>query len=151
MKKLLLLISIFSFSANALVFEVIQPCQFAFAIKEQIEILNAESVSKISHTILKNEKLPYIADEANMLSILNTPYSNDAFEVVSKDHYRSYGWCYDVDKISPDVTMDKFIFDPKVHNKITWYYGYAELIDGVWVNYCEPLYLHKHNFICDKL
>lgn len=142
-------ISLFSFSSMAITFEVINPCSLKFEVQENISILNTTNVSAITHYLLSYSNIDYVGDDVNILSIMKTPYSNDAFEVVNKNHYRSYGWCYEVDNMVPDVTMDKFVIDPMTHSKITWFYGYADLVNGKWINYCEPVYLHKHKFICN--
>lgn len=151
MKRLMFLLSLFySVFANALSFEVISPCQFKYQVHQELNILLPTSVSKLTHYVLNGLNISYNGDESNIYSILNSPLGNDAFEVVGKNHYRSYGWCYEVDSISPTVTMDKFFVDPQKHTRITWFYGYAELFEGEWISYCEPLYLKKYKYICAK-
>jgi hypothetical protein len=134
--------------AHAIMFEVMELCKKEQVLFEEIDIMFPATVSHVSHYFLKAFGIPYEASETSMVSMMGSPSGNDAMEVVDKDHYRFYGWCYLVDGFAPDVTMDKFMLNPEKHKRLTWYYGYAEVVAGEWIHYCEPLFYHPDQFIC---
>lgn len=149
MKNLIIIIALlFSVNALSITVEIMDPCEHKSRAKGQIEILNPASVHEIVNFLFPTFDFSYELTQTSMIQIFNTPTDASSVEYVSSTNIRYYGWCYEVDGVMPDVTMDRFTVDPMIHEQIRWFYGYAELNDGNWVHYCEPLYNHPGQFIC---
>lgn len=153
MKKLTLtLLLLFSLNAKAVFWiEIVNPCVNAASIFEEVDVFLPASVADTVDFFFPAFDIPYEASETSMLHIFNTPTGKDAVEWISDTNYRIYGWCYEVDGVIPDVTMDQYFVDPIRTEKVRWFYGFAEHKDGQWLNYCEPLYKHPDQFICAGL
>lgn len=148
MKKLLLILIILSFQANALEFKIQNICEDSAFLDSDISIFLPASVSKITHYMFNNFKIQFEGDENSISSILGTPVGDASIEVVADDHMFVYGWCYEVDGVQPNVIMSQFTFDPHIHKEIKWVFGYAEYLRGQWVTYCTPVYKDPREYIC---
>lgn len=141
-----------SFKANAAFWiEISNPCVNVASIFEEVDVFAPATVSNIVQFFFPTFAIPYQATESHIIHIFNTPTDEEAIEWISNDHYRVYGWCYSVDGVIPDVTMDQYVVDPLTTKRIQWFYGFAEYQNGNWLNYCEPLYNHPDQFICTDL
>jgi hypothetical protein len=78
-----------------------------------------------------------------------TPTGEDALEILSRRQMRSYGWCYTVDGVAPEVYPSDFLIE-ETTGVIEWFFGYAFYDSGEWLSQCEPLHLSPYPFICSK-
>jgi hypothetical protein len=150
MKKLLsiLLISMSLEAYCAFWIEIVNPCVNVPSVFEEVDIFAPAKMNEVVNFFFPNFGIPYLATESSMLHIFHTPYGDEAMEMVNSNHFRFYGWCYSVDGVIPDVTMDQFTVDPYYVHHIRWFYGFVELINGQWGEYCQALYNHPDRFIC---
>ena len=149
---LLTVLFLTSFKAHAVFWiQIVNPCVNVASIYEEVDVFAPATVSDVVRFFFPAFEIPYVATETSMVHIFNTPVGKEAIEIVNENHYRVYGWCYEVDGVMPNVTMDQFTIDPVTTEEVRWFYGFAEQINGKWVNYCEPLYNHPEQFICAGL
>lgn len=106
-----------------------------------LEIDLRDSVGKVTVSILEQQKISYIGNEAGMNSILGTPTGEDAMVIVNDDTMRVYGWCYEVDGMQPDVMPDEFYFPAQASN-LRWFYAFSLYEKGEWRGYCLPAHTH---------
>lgn len=149
MKKLSILLLLLTSSAYAVVFEIKNLCDDSAYHKESIQILTTTNVGHLTLNTFKTSNIEFIGNESGMNSILGTPIGLDAMEVLDDNHMRAYGWCYDVDGKQPDMLASEYPIDPNSDCKLTWFYGYAEYLNGEWISYCTPTHLNPNSFVCD--
>ena len=152
MKKFLLtaLILISSLSLNAAVdFLVLDPCSGKELLRRSVKA-SFESVGSMSESVLEREASDFIGSELGVNTMYGTPIGNEALEIISRSQMRSYGWCYSVNGLSPEVYPSEFPLDDSVRS-IVWYFGFAYYDSGVWLSQCEELFKNPHPFICSNL
>lgn len=138
-----------SFQAHAVFWiDIVNPCVNVSSLYQEVDVFAPTTVSDVVKFFFPSFNIPYSATETSMIQIYNTPTGEEAIEIINQDHYRVYGWCYQVDGVMPEVTMDQYPVDPVSTHIVRWFYGFAEYINNQWVNYCEPLYNHPDQFIC---
>ena len=118
---------------------------------EVYELENSENVLSYTIKTLELFELEYVAYDNGISSVFNSPTGMKALEYISEKDMRSYGWCYHSSSIEglPSKMPDEVIVrnsDEKIH----WFYGYAEMKDGEWIKFCEPVFKSKPEFICPK-
>lgn len=144
----IILLSLISLNLWAIDIEVTNKCHNSPAIQGSVEIITLSNVADITLEFLNSNKIPYIGNETGIKSLLNTPQGLDAIEVLSDSRMRVYGWCFTLDGHAPDKLMNQVVVDPEVHQKIKWFYGFAELIKDEWVTYCTPAYKTPESILC---
>jgi len=148
--KTSILLLLVSLSSNAARLIVYSPCEDKIETEISFQILFTEKVSKITTSLFNDYDIQHLSATNGLYSIFNTPYGSDALFITDSQNMRSYGWCYAVDGIQPNVTMDRYDFDPNLHNEISWVYGMAEMKDGQWISYCTPASQVENSEICSK-
>lgn len=101
----------------------------------------SQSLGEVTVKILEDNKIPYIGNEAGILSILGTPTGDDAIVIVDGDTMRVYGWCNEVDGIQPSLMPDKFFFASQ-EAKLRWFFAFIVNDKGKWQECCTPAYLN---------
>lgn len=150
MKKLIILVSLLvSLSASAITFEITKLCEDEPFFEQEITVLNVTNVLEYTAYHLKDNLIPHQITENGILSILDTPTGYDAYEFISENHMRVYGWCYEIDGTQPNVIASEYQLDPETQSHLRWFYGYAEVVEGVWLHYCRPVHETKAPFICN--
>lgn len=145
---IILFLTFISFSSNALVFNVEDPCTGNFLTHQKLEA-NFENVGEATIYALDHSGLEYVGNEIGIHKIGDTPVGDDALEIINRLEMRSYGWCYSVDGKIPEVLPPSFNLSGK-EKKITWFFGYAYYRSGLWLSQCEKVSLLKPAFICSK-
>lgn len=145
---LILIFSVISVSSFALTFEVTKLCDNEPLVREEIPVLTVTNVLDFSKYHLKNLAIPHRVNENGVSSILDTPVGYDAYEFVSYNHMRVYGWCYEVNGVQPNLVASQYLLDPESQDEIRWFYGYAEVVEGTWIHYCKPVYETRQAFAC---
>ncbi len=147
MKKILLLVLFFPFSAQALTYEVVGACTPTPVFSGSYEpSTKPVTVGKASIEIFERDSIPYDGAERGMHSILNTPQGEEAIEILNRRQMRVYGWCYSVNGVQPEKLADQFFLTGTEH--LRWYYAYSYYDSGTWVSYCEPAYALKPQKFC---
>lgn len=93
------------------------------------------SLGEISLEMFNNYQIPYLGTEQGFNSILNSPTGLDAMVVVSEREMKSYGWCYSINGVVPEVYPNEVFID-SVNDEVLWFWGYAHYLDGQWVGQC---------------
>lgn len=107
------------------------------------------NVGELTLAALEENQIPYLGTEEGFNSIFNTPTGLEAIEVLSDFEMRSYGWCYSVDGISPEIYPDEMPITPKTKT-IVWHYGFAHFYKGEWLTQCTPAYTVKPRALCQS-
>lgn len=145
MKSLLVLLLLFSFSAQAVVIEVYGACSSKPVYSGELAP-KFESVADLTFHFLKKNKIPFEGTNKGVQNMLNYPTGLDANEILSDTDMRSYGWCFFVDGKNPDVYADEIPLDNV--KKIEWVYSYAFYSKGTWKSMCVRAYKIRPDFIC---
>jgi hypothetical protein len=146
MKIIILLI--LSVQAFALRFSVSELCSDSKYLDTQIEMDSNSTVSEVTLDTFSLFGVEFLGDERSISSIIGTPTGLEAYEVISDNEMRIYGWCFEVDGVQPDRFMHEINIDPKIHSHINWFFGSAHYKDGAWLTYCTPSFENKSPFIC---
>lgn len=96
---------------------------------------------------LNQFQISYQGNEAGLNSAFGSPIGLEALEVISEREMRSYGWCFAIDGIIPEVYPDQLLLS-NVKSEIKWFFGFAHFLDGQWISQCEPAYEIKPAFLC---
>lgn len=138
-----LLIPFISFAAE---FEIIGPCSekpvYTFSTGDKFE-----TVADMTFHILDKNRIPYTGTDKGITTMINAPHGDDALEVLSDTRMRAYGWCYFVNGKVVTEYADETYLNPG--DKVQWIYSYA-MFDRDWKSMCNPSYLVKSAFICQK-
>ncbi len=151
MKNSLIFILLFlSTTSHSVVVEIKQLCKNDSFYSQEIEILAPTTAGHLTIHMLEQAGIDFLGNENGISGLLNTPTGLDSYEVISDNHMRAYGWCYSVDGSQPNVLASEYPLFPDSDCKLTWFYGYAEMIDNEWISYCKPVYLKPNSFVCSK-
>ena len=129
--------------------EIIGPCKSKPLYKFNATINGKDlSVGKVTIDSFKEFDIDYVGNEDSILTIESIPTLEQSFEIVNENHIRAYGWCYQVDGFEPDVIPSEY---PLSEGKlITWFIGFAEKINGVWITQCIPANTISPDHLCSN-
>ena len=138
-----------SFSAPALSISLIvqDPCSGSLWLESDSEAIHGTSVGAITIAQLEDFALPYNGSEQGISSINATVTGNDSLEVISQSEMRSYGWCFKLNGVEPNLYPHQ-VFVQNEHDSIYWFFGFAHYKDGGWISFCTPTHKSKPSFIC---
>jgi hypothetical protein len=108
-----------------------------------------KTVGDVTVHVLSHSGLPFEGNERGIHSIMGTPIGAEALEVISDQEMRAYGWCYEVDGISPEEFPHQVALS-KDSKKVRWYFAYAHFLTGSWIAQCAPAYKIKPAFLCGE-
>ena len=103
-----------------------------------MELEKEHTVGEITIIALNKLKIPFEGSEFGILSMLGTPTGLDIHEVISDNHMKTYGWCYKVNNHLAEEMVNELILYPQDNDKIEWFYGFAEYLNGKWISFCTP-------------
>jgi hypothetical protein len=148
MKMFILIVSMFTVSTFAATLEIIGPCEEAPLFSGKIELANnkVSTVGKVTIDALDKNKIPYLGSHEGINSIYDTPVGIDAYEILNDEDMNAYGWCYSVNGVSPELYPHEV--SVKAGDKIVWWFGYAQYVNGQWLTQCLPSYLRKAPQFC---
>jgi hypothetical protein len=128
-----------------LAFEIVGPCEKKplFSSQEQSKV---NSLGLLTIDVLEKNNIPYQGSEKGLNSIYQTPVGLAAIEVISDQEMRSFGWCFEIDGVTPEVYPDEVAL--KDVKKVTWFFGFAHFKNGQWVSQCEKAWKVKPKFLC---
>ena len=126
--------------------EFIGPCNTQALLSQSID-LSYQSVGDLSIAVLEKTKTPFQGTREGFNSIFNTPIGLDALETISDTEMKSYGWCYSIDGVSPEIYAHQIPLTAHIKN-IKWFFAYAHYKDGAWIRQCAPAAPEKPKFIC---
>ena len=133
-------------SAEAGVISFVGPCDQKPVIEQELAG-EFTTVGDLTVHFLTKNKIPFVGSERGLSSVYDSPVGNASLEVISPTEMRSYGWCYFVDGVGPDVYPDEFPLKT-TSQKIDWVFGFAHFRNGVWISQCTPAYKIKPAFLC---
>ena len=146
MKKLIL-ICLFSLQPLlAAQLEIVGPCSQKPILDTKWEE-PASNVGAFTIEVLDYYGIKYVGSAEGLNSIQGTPTGMDAIEVISDNHMRAYGWCYEVDGRQPSKMPHHVRMQGKKHVK--WFFAFSTYKDGRWRDYCTPSYSVKPDFLCN--
>lgn len=144
--KLILMSFLLSVSAWSIDLKFIGPCEKEPIITIKIE-KTFSNVGALTLAALNENKIPYQGTEEGLNSIFNTPTGLDAVEIISDIEMRSFGWCYSVDGVSPEIYPHEMPIT-KNTKTVIWHYGFAHFYNGEWRTQCTPSYSVRPRSLC---
>lgn len=136
-----------SFSAQAAVeLKFIGPCHEEFIMRNYVTE-DFATIGDLTVETLKKFNVPYTGSAEGLNSVFNTPVGAAAIEQVSALEFRSYGWCFAVNGVAPEIYPHQYPVTPEVKS-VTWTYGFARNLNGKWVTQCTPAYTVKPASLC---
>lgn len=145
MNKLLVLL-LLSLSAQAHVISLVGPCDSTPIIQQELANKFANVGDLTIHFLTKNN-IPYVGSQRGLSSVYNTPVGQASLEIISPTEMRSYGWCYFVDGVGPDVYPDELPLTA-ASQRVDWVFGFAHFKNGVWISQCTPAHKIRPAFLC---
>lgn len=146
--KLFLLALIVSVNALAVEISFIGPCDKKPLLTGTLGN-KYETVGDMTVQFLKKNNVVYYGNERGINTVFGTPTGDAALEVISDTEMRSYGWCYFVDGMGPDVFADEYPMDASIQ-KIHWIFGFAHYKNGEWISNCTPAHTVKPTSMCKR-
>lgn len=110
---------------------------------------NDISLGKLTLNVLDTNKIPHKGTKDGIVSIMNTPYGDDALAIISDFEMFAFGWCFQIDGVLAEYMPDDVLVSKDVKH-IRWYYAYAHYVRGEWITQCgeNPKIINTH--ICKK-
>lgn len=133
--------------ATTLVLEFLGPCDSQPLSSQKLEYQLPQNAGVMTIQGLELISLPYSGNERGLNSAFGTPTGMAAMEVISPNEMRSYGWCYGVDGVVPEVFPDQYPLTAHT-KKITWFFAYAHFLNGEWIAQCQPAHKLRPEFLC---
>lgn len=128
-----------SSSANAIQVDFIGPCSSVPLLSASVVLSTPSNVGQLSVHVLDQNKVPYRGSASGIAEAFGAPSGLDATVVISNEEMLSYGWCYSVDGVAPDVYPDQIELTPQT-KKIEWFYAYSHYLKGDWISQCVKAY-----------
>jgi hypothetical protein len=132
--------------AATIAVEFLGPCSSRPLLKTSVQEATSTSVGEMTITTLEQFKVPYAGTHKGLHSAFGTPTGMEALEILSPTSMRSYGWCYEIDGMVPEMYPDEVALAGI--KKVTWFYAYALYKEGQWVSQCEPAHKIRPEFLC---
>ena len=145
--KTLILILLFSLSAQAVELKFIGPCQEEFIMKTEVTE-EFRNVGELTIATLSKFNIPFKGTAEGLASAFETPTGADAVERVSDIESRAYGWCFAIDGEAPDLYPHQVQVTP-LTKEITWTFGFARYYRGEWITQCTPAHKIRPAFLCE--
>jgi hypothetical protein len=129
--------------ASAVTLEFVGPCSRQPLLSENIDFPLAKNVGELTVSILDLHRIPYRGSPGGIAEAFGAPSGLDANVVISDEEMLSYGWCFSVDGVAPDVYPDQIPLISKIR-KIEWFYAYSHYVRGEWVAQCVHAWKRPH-------
>jgi hypothetical protein len=141
-----------SFSLFATTFEIrfIGGCSSQPFLIQKIDFNDGANVGDLSLKVLEDNRVPYKGTSQGINQIFNSPIGFEALEILNDHEMLSYGWCYEIDNVIPEVYPNELVIT-KSTQVITWFYGYGHYLNSKWISQCEKSYLRQSPQICSDL
>lgn len=147
MKKFLILSALFlSLSVFAVELKFIGPCSIEFIMKVNVDEAYTD-VGTLTISTLSKFSIPHQGTPEGLVSAFETPFGDEAIEVISDEELRAYGWCFAVDDIAPEVYPHEAPITAETKS-VVWTFGFARFYKGEWVTQCTPAHTVKPAFLC---
>jgi hypothetical protein len=135
--------------SDAVSIEFIGPCSVHPILSEEISRPTAQNAGELTVQILNRHGIAYRGSAAGIAEAFGAPSGLDANVVISDEEMLSYGWCYSVDGVAPDVYPDQIPLTAKTA-KIEWFYAYSHYVRGEWVAQCVHAWKRPIPGFCAK-
>ncbi|MEE2671129.1 MAG: hypothetical protein VYA54_05435 [Bdellovibrionota bacterium] len=146
-----LIFSLFNSSKSfAIYFEVTNVCKDTPYLQAEVPVYTLTNVLEFTKYNLKNYAIPHLNNENGIVSILDTPVGLQSYEFIAQNHIRIYGWCFEVDGEQSETFARDYTIDPEFQTSLRWFYGYSEVIEGVWIHNCRAVNKVSNPQICQK-
>lgn len=149
MKHVLLIFFIMSFLAHAGTVSFTKPCSNEIIHRYSKVSSERMSVAEFTLAALKFLNISHQGSLEGISSIYKTPTGLEAMDVINDHELRAYGWCYSINGYSPEVLPGEMAVEND--DKVLWWYGYAQYLNGEWITQCTPSYSQRDSNFCKKL
>ena len=121
------------------------PCSNDILWRQDLSEL-PQNLGKATITTLTASGLQYQGTEQGINQINNSPMGLAAMEVISATEMYSYGWCYQINGVIPEVYPQEIELSSQ--DEVVWFYGFARLENGQWISQCEDSSLRRQQKFC---
>lgn len=97
---------------------------------------------------LEASGLQYLGTEQGITQINHSPLGLAAIEIISATEMYSYGWCYQINGVIPEVYPHEIELNPD--DQVLWFYGFAHYQNGEWISQCEDSILRSQEKFCQN-
>ena len=150
MRNIILILAFWAMPLFAVEVKIHSLCDEEQFYTSHFDIDGSKTVLDYTIQSLNEHSLEYVAYDNGISKVFNSPIGMEALEYKSEKDLRSYGWCYLISSVDGlPSKMPNEITVKESNEKIHWFYGYAEMKDGKWIKFCEPVYKTKPAFICE--
>ena len=141
-----LLLSFLSCNGLAVELKFIGPCSDQFIMKVNVSDEYSD-VGALTIKTLSKFLIPHQGTPEGLVSAFETPFGDDAIEVISNEELRAYGWCFAVDGVAPEVYPHEAPITVETKS-VVWTFGFARFFKGEWVTQCTPAHTVRPDFLC---
>lgn len=132
----------------ALELQFVGPCDSKPMLTVEVSDLESTTVGDLTVNTLDDRGIPYQGTRQGLNSAFGTPIGREAMEIIGPQEMRSYGWCYEVDGVSPEFFPHEYTIT-KLNKTVRWYFAYAHYLNGEWIRQCAPAHEIRPAFLCD--
>ena len=149
MKNILLFLLSYSLILSATAFEIqfIGGCTSKPLFTQKVTFIDGMNLGVVSLQVLDENNIPYQGTPSGLNQVFNTPIGSQAWEVISDQEMMAYGWCFEIDGKIPEFLPHEVLITEST-KVITWFYGYAQYLNGNWISQCEKSFLRQSPHIC---
>lgn len=131
----------------ALVLQFVGPCSPQPLLSVDLRTTET-TVGDATISVLDDRGIAHQGTRQGLNSVFGTPVGREAIEIIGPQEMRSYGWCYEVDGVSPEFFPHEYPLTP-VNKSVRWYFAYAHYLNGEWVRQCAPAHEIRPAFLCE--
>ncbi len=124
------------------------PCSGQILWRQELSEL-PQNLGKATLVSLEASGLQYQGTEQGINQINHSPIGRRAIELVSATEMYSYGWCYQINGVIPEVYPQQIELSPQ--DEVVWFYGFAHYLNGAWVSQCEDSMTRAQTPFCQNI
>lgn len=123
------------------------PCSNDILWRQDLSEL-PQNLGKATIATLTASGLQYQGTEQGINQINHSPIGLAAMEIISANQMYSYGWCYQINGVIPEVYPQEIELSSQ--DEVVWFYGFARLENGQWISQCEDSSLRRQQKFCQN-
>lgn len=101
-------------------------------LKTQVTTALPKNLGEISISVFDDLHIPYKGGTYGLTELFGLGQTT---EIISDTEMKAYGWCFSINKLTPDTMSDQTMVNEN-SDVIHWYYAYAHYKDGLWIGQC---------------
>ena len=131
---MIILLALFMSQSFAQTISIQAPCSDKVLWQQELQTLPL-NLGEATIQALNTSGLQYQGNERGINQIHQSPLGLAALEILSDNEMISYGWCFQVNGVVPEIYADEIELNPR--DEVLWFYGFAHYKNGDWISQCE--------------